>query len=292
MTKTTFLYFTFGDNLNNYTMTNFSMLTIKKLAPANSKFVIYTDKPEYYKYADFAEIRLMDANLLKDWKGKHNFLWRVKIKAMLDSAQKDEGHLVYLDGDTIAYKNLDPIIHDLDEGKCFMHIKESRLSQDMAAHKALMWSQVQNKTFGGMLVHDQSFMWNAGFVAVSANNKIEILNKALASNDEMCDQGVTQWLIEQFSLSQALASTNNLRAADRFIAHYWGNKDEWIQNINNFFAKCFLQNLSAIEAIELIDVDKWKIIPINRCKKSIAKRLINITKRYFKDSVTIVPLDL
>lgn len=291
MQPTTFLYFSFGENLNNYTMNNFSMLTIKKLAPANSRFVIYTDKPEYYKCSPFVEIRILDEKKLKDWKGKHNFLWRVKIMAMLDSAQSDPGHLVYLDSDTIAFKNLDPIIKDLDEGACFMHIKESLLSEDKASHKALMWEQSKNKSFGGMLVDNKSVMWNAGFVAVNEKNKIELLNKALASNDEMCDQGVTQWLIEQFSLSQALVSSNKIKPADKFIAHYWGNKEEWVQNINNFFAKMHLHQCSVDESIKAIDIEVWKKIPINRCKKSIPKRLEKFMNKYFRDSVSTVCSD-
>jgi hypothetical protein len=287
MTQTTFIYFVFGNNFNNYTMNNFSMLTIKKLAPQNSKFVVYTDRPQFYKCnSSFVETRLMDENKLKDWKGKHNFLWRVKIKAMLDSAQTDAGHIVYLDSDTVAFSDLSPMITEMEKGASFMHLKESLLSEDKASHKSLMWEQTKNKKFGGMLVHEKSAMWNAGVVAINEKDKVRLLNQALSSTDEMCDQNVTQWLIEQFSLSQSLASTNNLKPADQYFAHYWGNKEEWIHKIDVFFSEVFQKGNSVDEVIKDIDIEKWKAIPIMRYKKSWGRKLLKFADKYFKDSVT------
>ena len=285
MQPTTFLYFAFGDNLNNHTMGNFSILTMKRQSPPNSRFVIYTDRPDYYKWASFVEVRPLNEKRITEWKGPHNFVWRVKIMAMLDSAKTDPGHLIYLDSDTAAYQNLTPMISDLENGSCFMHLKENLLSEDKDKNKNLMWEQTKNKKFGGLFVNEKSAIWNAGVVALSAKDKISLLNTALASTDEMCEQKVTQWLIEQFSLSQSLASTQKLKAADEFIAHYWGNKEEWIQNINLFFSRAHLQNLSTEEFIDSINPELLKTLPIIRYKKSWAKKLLRFSNKYFQDSL-------
>ena len=274
MQPTTFLYLAFGLNTTNHTMTYFSFLTLKKLAPANSHFVIYTDTPEYYKaLAPHLETRLLSEATLNEWRGKHNFLWRIKIMAMLDSAQKDPGHLIYLDTDTFALENMTSMIQQLEAGTCLMHVRESLLSEDKAKNKVLMWNQTQNKTFGGMLVHSQSAMWNAGVVAMSADSKISLLTKALQSTDEMCEQNVEQWLIEQFSLSQALSSTGKIEACDKWIAHYWGYKKEFIQKIDSLLSTAFQKKLSLAEIENQIDINEWKKIMVSGPKKTFFQKL-------------------
>lgn len=272
MQPTTFLYIAFGDNLTNHTMGNFSLLTMKRFAPPNSKFVIYTDRVDSYRWLDFVEIRQLDERILADWHGPHNFVWRVKIMAMLDSANKDKGHLVYLDTDTFALESLSPMIAELEKGRCMMHERESLLSEDRAKNKMLMWKQTQNKTFGGVTITAQTAMWNAGVIALSANNKLELLNKALASVDEMCEQNVERWLIEQLSVSLVLANSNNLMSAEKWIAHYWGNKDGMLRNIQILFSQILQQMIAPQEAAKLIDIAVWKTHLIRPTKKSFLKK--------------------
>ena len=278
MQPTTFLFLAFGTNTTNHAMANFSIVSLKKFAPANSTFIIYTDKPEYYQYlAAIAETRILDEAKLADWQGKHKFLWRIKIMAMLDSAQKDPGHLVYVDTDTFALGDLSPMITKLEQGSCFMHVKESLLSNDKAKNKKLMWQQAQNKKFGGMLVDQNSAMWNAGVVAINAENKTALLTKALMSTDEMCEQNVERWLIEQFSLSQALSSTGKIERCDQWIAHYWGTKDLVIQNIHLLFSQTLLQKTSVAGLVNSIDFPAWKEFLIRKPKPSFLKKLFQQT---------------
>lgn len=242
-------------------------------APANSQYVMYTDRPDFYKYlSPIMETRLLDEKTLKDWHGPHNFVWRVKIMAMLDSAQKDEGHLVYLDTDTFALGSLAPMIEKLESGSCMMHERESLLSEDKAKNKVLMWKQTQNKKFGGMTIDTATAMWNAGVIALNSKVKIELLNKALKSTDEMCEQNVERWLIEQLSISLALASSEKLIPADSWIAHYWGNKDQMLRNIQIFLSQLLQQVISPIDALKLINISEWKTHLIRPTKKSFLKK--------------------
>lgn len=270
---TVFLFFAFGANLTNHSMAYFSILTLKKFAPANSKYVMYTDRPDFYKYlSPIVETRLLDEKTLKDWHGPHNFVWRVKIMAMLDSAQKDRGHLVYLDTDTFALESLTPMIEKLQNGANMMHESESLLSEDRAKNKMLMWKQTQNKTFGGMTITSQTAMWNAGVVALNAKDKLELLNKALQSTDEMCEQKVERWLIEQLSISLSLASSKTLIPAAPWMAHYWGNKDGMLRNIQIFLTQLLQQSINPLDALNLINISEWKTHLIRPTKKSFLKK--------------------
>ncbi|MBY0414161.1 MAG: hypothetical protein K2Q18_08345 [Bdellovibrionales bacterium] len=277
MKPVTFLYFAFGDNLNSHTLANFSMLSLKKFAPDNSRIVIYTDKPNYYTFlSPIVEARMMEPSLIKEWQGKYNFVWRIKIMALLDSAKKDPGHLMYVDADTFALKNLDSMIEKLEKNYCFMHLKESLLSEDKAKNKVLMWQQTHNKTFGGMLVDKNSAMWNAGIVAFSEQEKIMLLERALKSTDEMCEQKVEQWLIEQFSLSQSLAYTNKLLQCDEWFAHYWGFKEKVLRNIQHFLSTILQQGLSINDAVKLIDIQSWNNLLIADPKKTFLKKWFKV----------------
>jgi hypothetical protein len=268
MQPTTFLFLAFGSNANNHAMGTFSILSLKKFAPANSRFVIYTDKPDCYKYlSSIAETRLLDEKKLIEWQGKHNFVWRIKLMAMLDSAYKDAGHLVYMDTDTFAMGNLDTMIEKLESGSCFMHVRESLLCEDKAANKRLMWKQTKDNIFGGMAVNDTTAMWNAGVVGVDQYSKIELINKALMSTDQMCEKNVERWLIEQLSLSQALSSTRKLEAADEWIAHYWGNKEDLTKNIHLFLSNLLQRMQSIDQAVALIDVKHWKTFLVPKTEK-------------------------
>lgn len=273
MQPTTFLFLAFGSNANNHAMGIFSILSLKKFAPENSRFVIYTDKPECYKYlSSIVETRLLDEKKLIDWQGKYNFVWRIKLMAMLDSAHKDAGHLVYLDTDTFAMENLEPMIERLEWGSCLMHIKESLLCEDKAANKRLMWRQTKDGVFGGMVVNETTAMWNAGLVGIDQYNKIELITKALLSTDQMCEQNVERWLIEQLSLSQALSSTRKLEAADQWIAHYWPYKEDLIKNIHLFLSNLLQRMQSIDEAIALIDMKHWKTFLQPRSQRTFLQK--------------------
>lgn len=277
MLPSTFLYLAFGSNTTNHSMAYFSFLSLKKLAPSNSRFIIYTDKPEFYQFlSPEFETRMLSPETLNEWQGKHKFLWRIKIKALLDSAQRDSGHLFYMDTDTFAVNDISKMIEQLDSGNCFMHLKESFLSEDKAKNKILMWQQTQNKTFGGMIVDKHSAMWNAGVVAINEKDKVNLLSKALQSTDEMCEAQVEQWLIEQFSLSQALASTGKLKPCDEWIAHYWGFKKDFIQRIDGMLAQTLQKQLSKDQLLEMIDINSWVSMMTPKPKRTLFQKIFRI----------------
>lgn len=292
MNSINYIYLTFGDNLNNHSQAVCSILSIKKLSMEFShKFIVYTDQPRFYNcidgLLDQVEIRHVSARELEEWQGEYKFFWRVKIIAMLDSAKKDKGHLVYLDSDTFACKKLNGLLEALNQGHALMHLPENELSIDQAPDKKLMWQQTCNKKFGGMLVDEKSMMWNAGVVAIPDEKKEIFLNRALKSNDEMCAQNVTRRLIEQFSLSLSLNAEEKKMKASEWILHYWGNKDEWNTEIAKLFARFFQLNLNKKTMLEEIDIEYFLKIPIIKHQRSWNKKIIKFANSYWPSKLTI-----
>jgi hypothetical protein len=259
MQPTTFLYLVFGSNTNNHVMTNFSILSLKKQAPANCRFVVYTDKPDHYKFlSSFVETRKLDEKTLADWQGKQSFVWRIKLMAMLDSAEKDTGHLVYMDSDTFALGKLSSMIERLDEGNCLMYSKEGTLAEIKVPSRRLIWKQTKDRIFGDMTVNDTSTIWNAGVVGINEFFRLELITRALASTDQMCEQEIERIHIEQLSLSQALSATRKLESADPWIVHYWNEKEDLTRNIHLFLSNVLLRQHSIEKAMALIDVNHWR----------------------------------
>ncbi len=277
MSAVSFLFIDFGPVTNNHFMGSFSILSILKFLPPNSQIILYTDKPELYSFfSDKIVFRELNDKILKDWRGPHDFMWRIKIKALMDSAAKDSGHLIYLDMDTFAQKELNSLVAQLDQGTYFMHLRESLLSQDKAKNKQLMWSQVKNKTFAGLLVDQNSAMWNAGLVALPENQKKQILEKTLKCNDEMCEQNVERWLIEQFSLSLALANTQKLKEGAEWFIHYWYGKDPMMVEINKFLATQFVSKANINHAIEKLKPEDWVHIGKAKAKQKSWKKFFRL----------------
>jgi lipopolysaccharide biosynthesis glycosyltransferase len=286
MIRTTYVLISFGENPELHSQANFCFLTLKKFAAENSNFVIYTDQPKFYKWVSaFVEIRTISAEQIKNWIGKYEYFYRVKLKALLHAADADSGHLVYLDSDTIATKSFMEMLQKIDAGKCFMHLKENLLSTDTASDKLDMWNRVKNKSYENISVNSETHMWNSGVVAISEKDKHSLLRKSLAINDKLCEEGVECRVKEQFALGIVLESTGQLLHASPWIIHYWGNKPEWNHRINNYFSKIAQCQVTPAEAVEGLMIEDWINVPINRMKTSMGKRLYRWADKYFKDKI-------
>lgn len=284
MLLTTYVLLSFGENPELHAQANFCFLTLKKFTSEDSKFVIYTDQPKFYKWvSSFVEIRNISADQVKTWIGKHNYFYRVKLEALLHAAHANTGHLVYLDSDTIAAKNLGEMIKKMDEGHSFMHLKENLLSTDTASDKHAMWKQVENKSYEGILVNNQTHMWNSGVIALPEKDKLALLRKSLSINDQLCEDKIECRVKEQFAIGIALENSGRLLPSSQWIIHYWGNKKEWHTLINNYFSKVAQCQMTAFDAAESLDINEWINVPINRMKTSLGKRLLRWADKYGPD---------
>lgn len=288
MIATTYVLISFGENLDFHSQANFCFLTLKKFAQTNSKFVIYTDHPEFYKWVNsFVEIRAIQKSQIQEWIGEYGYFYRVKLKVLLDASERYDGHLVYLDSDTIVTKDLNEMSLKLNEGFSLMHLKENILSQDKASDKKAMWNKIKGQSYAQIVIDNTTAMWNSGVIALPQESKLELLSKSLIINDQLCVEGIECRVKEQFAIGIVLENTKKLIEARKWIIHYWGNKEEWNLKINLFFSKENQFSLSAESAVDRINISDWTLIPINRTKTSMGKRLIRYSNKYFPDKVLI-----
>ena len=276
------LYLVFGNNVQNHFQANFSILSfLKQSAEILDGILVVTDTPDYYKHlANTVEIYAITQDTLKEWKGKYDFFWRVKIKALEFAANKyPNSPLLYIDTDTFLHGSLSDMHKNLSAGTAFMHEAEGALKALASKTEQRMWQQIKGKTFGGIEMTPDVFMWNAGVVAIPGQKTLEAISLALRICDDLSAQQVVPRLIEQFALSVSLAKTFQLQEAKRYVGHYWSVKEQWNTVIGAFLLESRLKDRTLeadLKALEYFDYSK---LPIKIIARNTQHRLNNLVNK-------------
>jgi hypothetical protein len=277
------LFLTFGPNIKNHYQANFCILSFLKHQEDVNSINIYTDHPEFYtRLGNLVNVVPVTDALLQEWKGEHDFFWRVKIKAIEDFLLKNGQHpVVYLDSDTFLHQDISGFKQKLAQGIAMMHEHEGKLSALKSKTEQTMWSQVQNKAFGGVTITANSSMWNAGVVAIPAEKSLEAIRLAQHICDDMCAAGVTRRLIEQFAIAVALEHTYGLQPASNWIGHYWSTKDDWNETITGFFLESLLKCYTLEQDMTRMHGFDFDRLPIRKKVKNTRIRLIKLVDKLF-----------
>jgi len=274
-------YLVFGEKLQFYQEAIFSILSFLPKIEEQDKIVVLTDAPDKFKLiSDRIEIITIGEQKLIDWKGKYHFFWRIKIKAIQFIADRYKNEsILYLDSDTFLFGDLERIRMDFENGINSMHTNEGKLSEMAAKTTRIMWKQIKNRTYGGIKIDEGKCMWNAGVAGVSGQNT-KLIGLALAICDEMCRDKVKPRLIEQFALSIALGSISELSAAETFIGHFWGNKDQWNEKINQLLIENLLKNQGVeklTEEVRKMDFEEFPVrIKVRNTRLRLQKHILKI----------------
>ncbi len=277
------LYITVGKNITIHLQAAFSIYSFLGQQSEIQTINIITDSPDFYNHLkDRVNVVTIDEKTLKEWKGKHDFFWRIKIKGieMMCNLYADSS-VAYLDTDTFLYGQLENINKVLLNKIALMHEKELPLSEGKSKTEKKMWSAVRNVVFAGVKILPTHYMWNAGVVAIPNNKSGKECSLALAICDEMCEQQITRRLIEQFALSVSLSEVYGLEEAKSCIAHYWSNKDEWDEQIFRFFLESYFKGYTPEQNINLIKNYNFTETPVKKRTRSIKRQIAHLADRLF-----------
>ena len=282
------VYLVFGNNMDHYQQVYFSIYTALAYKNASDRIIVVVENPLLFKsLEDHIEIIPINRDLIKEWEGKHHFFWRVKIKALQLIAQKyPSDSILYLDGDTFFYKNMDVLRNGLKDGQNYMHTEEGKLSSLSSKTERLMWRQMKGKAYHNTIIDENSAMWNAGLIGIS-DKHFECLELTLEINDAMCADDVTRRLIEQFAFSLGLNKYSALQPADHIVGHYWGNKQQWNKIIDHFLKECFMKNYSIDQIIEHVREMDLTQYAINVKESNTQKKLKMFIDRFFKNKKSV-----
>lgn len=269
------VYFVLGGSTVIHMQVNFSIRTFLAQRSADDVVYVVTDSPAMYAALPHVTTIPITSEQICEWRGPHDFFWRVKIKVLQMIAQKSpDKPMIYLDGDTYLYGSLDEIKARLKQGHGMMHLDEG-CPGDMKQKSQMMWQTVNGRTYGGVTIGRQHHMWNAGVVAIPAELVVKVTNLALAVCDGMLDDGSEPVVVEQYALSIALyESVAQMEEAKRWIGHYWHYKYYWSRYIAHFFVRSYRQGqgvedeLQRIRKTNLKRVHQWVLV-----KRTISKLL-------------------
>lgn len=253
------VYFVLGGNTVIHMQVGFSIRTMLAQASTDDTIYVVTDTPTVYANLPQVETIPISADEIKDYRGPHDFFWRVKIMVLRQIARMaPDKAMMYLDGDTYLYGSLNEIKALLAEGCSMMH-KDEGCPGDMKQKSLSMWQTVNGKTYEGITIGREHHMWNAGVVAIPANRVVETTDLALAVCDGMLDDGSEPVTVEQYALSIALKErSTRMVEADRWIGHYWHNKYYWSRYIAKFFVRSYREGHTVEEDIRRIRMTNLK----------------------------------
>jgi hypothetical protein len=250
----------------------FSIRTMLAQIGAEDTIYVATDTPTLYcGMPQVVVIPINDADI-QQWRGPHDFFWRVKIVVIQKIAQlSPDKDIMYLDGDTYLYGRLDEIKQLLAQGVGMMH-KDEGANSDRKDNAFKMWHAVKGHQYGEVTI-DEQHMYNAGVVAIPATMTVRVADMALEICDGMLDDHAEPVLVEQYALSVALNQcSSRMVEARKWIGHYWHYKYYWSLYISKFFARSYRMgntvedNIKAIRRINLKRVHHGILI-----KRTLAK---------------------
>jgi len=278
------IYLVFGNKMDNYQQVYFSAYTAFVHKNTEDRIIVLAEDPSLFKsFHDEIEIIPINRELIKEWEGEYQFFWRVKIKALQLVAEKyPSDSILYLDGDTFFYQNMDSLREGMKNGQNYMHVEEGKISILSSKTEKLMWKQMKGKSYFNTKVDNNSTMWNAGLIGISPKH-FACLDLTLGINDAMCADGVTRRLIEQFAFSLGLNEFSKLKPAAHVVGHYWGNKAEWNQIISHFLKEIFMKDYSLDEIVERIRQIDFSKIPVKVKESSTQRKLKNLVDKFYNN---------
>lgn len=278
------MYFTIGDNLDMYVQAFFSIVSFKSQIRDNDQIVAVTTNPEYFSHFDCVKTIVIDDGIVKEWRGKHDFFWRAKIKAMeLVLNEFPDGDLMYLDCDTFLYGRLGEMRSQLELGCGFMDGNEGHPSC-IKYKPRRMYQKIAGHRYADITISDKHDMWCAGVVSIPRNDARNVIETALTICDGMLDDGAEPIVVEQYSLSVAMSEKTELKSSKPYIGHYWGNKPQWVEIAKNMIVKSYFTNADLQDEISHLIESSITRVPIYVKKHNTNKRLKSWVDRMFPDS--------
>jgi hypothetical protein len=246
--KTLLVYQSYGNEQGHF-QTLYSILTALAFSSQNTEIHLYTDNPTAFKLVqEEIEFHVLDANIIQQWRGIHDFTHRLKIMMLLDIHSKfPESAVLYLDGDTFFTQNYTELLDTLTEKTVLMHVREYPVATHTTGQMKRFRKNMQKLIFENQAIDLNVFMWNAGVIGFMPVH-VPVLQKVVQFVDEIYPQ-YPKHIIEQFAVSYFFQKEYQIQACDIYITHYWDKKPEYTKSIQEFLG-CHSESRQAIFAIQ------------------------------------------
>jgi hypothetical protein len=211
----------------------FALLSLSRLypegLPADTEVWIYTDKPGWFRnFSDCPlplNYREVDMDTIKKWRGKIDFVHRVKIEILKDFTKDRTGNVLYADTDVVFTRAIDKLFAGIAKGNRYMHIMEGNINEGSNRIFRKLNSHLAAKTnlkINGRPMAELA-MWNAGVLGFNTQYNY-LLDRVLDFTDSEYPQ-FPKHVVEQFAFSAFFSEPGDIMAAIPYILHYWNLKE-------------------------------------------------------------------
>jgi len=98
-------------------------------------------------------------------------------------------------------------------------------------------------------------------------------------------ENVNCFTAEQYAFAVAMQEFCDVQPATKWIAHYWGNKEQWLDVATKFFLESYMAGRTIEEDMKEIDNLPIKDLPIHIKKSNTQRRLVRFIKKIFPDKL-------
>lgn len=219
------------DILNEALYSILSFYEVYGLEQKDIKVVVYTDSPTHFESIlgkERVECRLIDAEIIRKWRGEIDFVHRVKIETLLHfSKNLVDDNILYLDSDIYFVQDVTAIFEHISKGNFYMHDEEGALncSKFPLILKMGKFIKSHRKELQkvGIAIPDNTKTWNAGVIGFNTSNKY-VLQKVLCFTDSFY-KIYPKHIAEQFGFSLYLGKEGKVLTARHQLFHYWSFKE-------------------------------------------------------------------
>jgi lipopolysaccharide biosynthesis glycosyltransferase len=210
----------------------FALLSLTRLygeSMPGTEIWIYTDNaPWFSKFRGIGlplNFRTVDGAQISKWRGKIDFVHRVKIEVLADFTRNRNGNVLYADTDVVFNQRLDDLFSSIGSGKQYMHVMEGVVSSRSNPIFSKLDTYLRDNTV--MKVNGQNLwdlpMWNAGVLGFKSGNR-DMLEDILTFTDTEYPK-FPKHIIEQFACSVFFHNSGQIKTAAAWVLHYWNLKE-------------------------------------------------------------------
>lgn len=211
----------------------YALLSFSRLYSADEmshvQIWIYTDKPEWFRaFKDCwlpLHFRTLDEATLAQWRGKIDFVHRVKIEVLKDATHDKHGNILYCDTDVVFTHRIGEMLKNIAAGNLYMHVMEGIVSEKSNPILAKLYNHLQENALmqvNGKPIYDLA-MWNAGVLGFNTSYRY-LLDEVLTFTDSEYPK-FPKHVVEQFAFSVYFQQVGPVKTAAPYIVHYWNLKE-------------------------------------------------------------------
>jgi hypothetical protein len=236
----------YGSRPRLHTECHGALLSVMAYAPRGVEYIVFTDRPDCYRWLeDSVTIQHLRSTTLETWRGPTSDRYRPKIEALRWMAQSADANVVLLDTDTLARRDLAPLLERLNRGVFLLHRREYLLAQPPRGDRMLKY-EILGRSWHGITPTPGTAMWNGGVIGCG-RSRLGVFDQVAAVFDSMRPAS-KHFAVEQLAYSIVFEAHGPIEEAAPWIDHYWANRSFFSRAIEHELATMLMAGMTPAEA--------------------------------------------